>query len=433
MMRRGGCCLALVGILACGPSSEPPGDSEREGLAAATETGAEYAAARERARALGRNRQFDQAIPEALRALALAPDAFEPHAMLSELFLMADRDGQAAELFAERAAADPANPHPWHYKGYHEYRLGLWDRARESFEKVIEIDPDHAQAHYRLGTVYHSTGRFDRAIVAFRRAWELDPGSSEKAAVLSRLLRIVGEYEQAEQVLVEALALMPDSAELHYGTAQQRMRQGRDDEAERELLAAIRNDPDMGKAHRDLARLLLRSGRDAEGSLRLAEAEWLTDYARIHGHLRSAANRGPGDPQPALALAELELAHNRVRSALRWFDRAEVAGGSSVRIGAGRAWAFLYLGEVERARAEVQKLIREDDPSADLARAALDLYLGDRDGAARRVDEAVAAAPDDLILLRRAAHLYRIAGFEAEADALVLRAARAPLPLATSI
>ena len=53
--------------------------------------------------------------------------------------------------------------------------LQLWNEAVFRWERVLEIDPQFAQAHNNLGVAYEALGKTDEAIEAYKRATELDP------------------------------------------------------------------------------------------------------------------------------------------------------------------------------------------------------------------------------------------------------------------
>lgn len=53
--------------------------------------------------------------------------------------------------------------------------LQLWNEAVFRWERVIEIDPQYAQAHNNLAVAFEALGKTDKAIEAYKRAAELNP------------------------------------------------------------------------------------------------------------------------------------------------------------------------------------------------------------------------------------------------------------------
>jgi tetratricopeptide (TPR) repeat protein len=67
--------------------------------------------------------------------------------------------------------------------------LGQSDRAAESFERAIALDPKDALAHLGLGVAMVIRGDEDAAVAAYRRALEIDPASRNASEGLKWLLR----------------------------------------------------------------------------------------------------------------------------------------------------------------------------------------------------------------------------------------------------
>ncbi|MDH5715059.1 MAG: tetratricopeptide repeat protein, partial [Candidatus Aminicenantes bacterium] len=59
--------------------------------------------------------------------------------------------------------------------------------AIESFNKCLEIDPNHAYAHYQIGLAYYQVKRPDLTIVHFDRFIALAPEAPEAEQVRNLL------------------------------------------------------------------------------------------------------------------------------------------------------------------------------------------------------------------------------------------------------
>ena len=53
--------------------------------------------------------------------------------------------------------------------------LELWNEAIFRWKRVLEIQPQNAQAHNNLGVAYEATGKIDQAIESYKRATKLKP------------------------------------------------------------------------------------------------------------------------------------------------------------------------------------------------------------------------------------------------------------------
>ncbi len=60
-------------------------------------------------------------------------------------------------------------------KGVAYVESGQYDKAIESFRKIIEIKPAYAEAYNNLGVVYHKLKLYDTAIDSYREAIKIKP------------------------------------------------------------------------------------------------------------------------------------------------------------------------------------------------------------------------------------------------------------------
>ena len=61
-----------------------------------------------------------------------------------------------------------------HNRGISYERMGQYKEAIKDFTRVIEIDPDNANAYFNRGCCYDSVGELDLAISDYSVALELD-------------------------------------------------------------------------------------------------------------------------------------------------------------------------------------------------------------------------------------------------------------------
>ena len=115
------------------------------------------------------------------------------------------REEGAAELFA-RGVALEENP---------TTQL----EAVAMYEKVLQLDPNHAAAHINLGTLYYNRQEYTRAEKHYRRAIDVDPRYALAYFDLGNVLDETGRVPDAIGAYKTALLLAPTYADAHYNLA----------------------------------------------------------------------------------------------------------------------------------------------------------------------------------------------------------------------
>jgi tetratricopeptide (TPR) repeat protein len=87
------------------------------------------------------------------------------------------------------------------------------------YERVLELDPQHAAAHINLGTLHYNRQNFVGAEEHYRRALELDPRYALAHFDLGNVLDETGRVADAIQSYLTSLRLAPTYADAHYNLA----------------------------------------------------------------------------------------------------------------------------------------------------------------------------------------------------------------------
>ena len=87
------------------------------------------------------------------------------------------------------------------------------------YQRVLELDPDHAAAHINIGTLYYNRQEYTLAEKHYRRAIEVDPRYALGYFDLGNVLDETGRVSEAIQTYAAALALAPTYADAHYNLA----------------------------------------------------------------------------------------------------------------------------------------------------------------------------------------------------------------------
>jgi tetratricopeptide (TPR) repeat protein len=109
------------------------------------------------------------------------------------------------------------------------------ERARQEFQKEIQIDPNNAGAHYILGELARRDEKWDEAISQFSEATKLDPSFADAYLNLGASLISVKRYEEAIPPLRVAERLQPGNPGVHYNLGVAFSRTGKKEEADKEF------------------------------------------------------------------------------------------------------------------------------------------------------------------------------------------------------
>lgn len=101
-------------------------------------------------------------------------------------------------------------------QGIDFYKLGMYERAIESFRNAIRTYPDYIDAYYNLGTILEYLRNDSEAIVIFKQIYVRNPHDYEVIYKLANLSAKIEDYTKAG----EYLSLIPPSSE-YYKSAQE--------------------------------------------------------------------------------------------------------------------------------------------------------------------------------------------------------------------
>jgi cyclophilin family peptidyl-prolyl cis-trans isomerase/tetratricopeptide (TPR) repeat protein len=146
--------------------------------------------------------QNDEAIREATEALALAPEDQKPSL---EAFL--------AQLDSGQPISSPQDTQQFEEllnAGQAQLQAEDWPAALDSYNQVVELDPNNAVAHSALAYIYARQGDLDKAIEENLAVVSLLPNDYNSYKNLAILYRQKGMMDEAISAAEKALTLAPE-------------------------------------------------------------------------------------------------------------------------------------------------------------------------------------------------------------------------------
>ncbi len=204
--------------------------------------------------------------------IARNPDSFMGHNNLGSLLLAEGRADAAVASFERALQIKPDHTHALANLANARLVQGRAAEALALFRRVVEIAPDDAKGHADLGHALEQTGSPSEAGPLYRRAVALDPKLAEGHFLLGRWLLAAGRADEAGPSLERAVALQSRYAEAHYHLGLVRLSEQRPALAAACFERTVALAPDHLFARHNLGLLLAGSGRPAEAVSHLEHA-----------------------------------------------------------------------------------------------------------------------------------------------------------------
>jgi tetratricopeptide (TPR) repeat protein len=224
------------------------------------------------------------------------------------------------------------------------------DKALDSFERCLRIDPSNGLLHAIYGEMLLDSGRHDEAEAEFRSSLQLDPLNYRAIESLVSLLESEGRLKEAVSILEDAAGDPAATAELRVKLAQAYLEAERPDDGIR-VLETLRKEAELSP----------------EAALLLGRLYYETErYQDALGVFAPLAERADDSPELHRILGELYVKTGDTEKARASFERAIAAAPKDFRN--YLALFFAHSTEFEKKSPRVELSPRE--ASALLSKAA---------------------------------------------------------------
>ena len=135
------------------------------------------------------------------------PEFSGPQTNLGILFAKSSRRDAAIAAFTRAATANGENAAAFNWLGVLNREGGNFERAKQSYEKALAINPDYPAAHLNLGLLYETQLKQpDAALKHYREFLRVTDGKD------LRVLPWIGEIESAQAKVEQARAATAEAA-----------------------------------------------------------------------------------------------------------------------------------------------------------------------------------------------------------------------------
>ncbi len=329
-------------------------------------------------------RRFSEAISEFEKALALDPESSHLHFEFGRTLLQASEIRRGVQELEESIRLDPENFRPHLLLGqvrrrYAETGQGqMLDQALESFQRVLELEPDHPEALYYLGELFLLKGEPARAVENLERLNRVRPEFVQGAVLEARAQLAMGNAERAVELLERARELDPDTPGLSEFLGRVYEQQGQDQKALDALQEALESAPTLELRFR-IGVLLGRVGRPAEAI----------------EMLKAVAQEARDDSPIVLELGKLYSEVRNYSKAVESFQQVLQSEPDNTEANYYQAVALRAMGKRQEAIARVQHLLglaeaQEESENSQEYRRRLQSFLAVLYQDDRQFDKAVA-------------------------------------------
>lgn len=123
---------------------------------------------------------------------------------------------QALQSYQKVIELNPAHAEAHNNMGILYQEMGDFQRAQEAYQKALEINSRYEKAQNNLGTLFYLAQRYEESIAAFRKALLFNPRNIESYCNLGALYKKIGQTDKAVECYQKALSINPLHGETHY-------------------------------------------------------------------------------------------------------------------------------------------------------------------------------------------------------------------------
>ena len=332
------------------------------------------------------------AFQELQKAVELDPGNYEARGKLGELYLLAGKREEAANIADNLVRSRPQDPQGYVLQSGLAVRAGKVDEGIAKLKKAAELDPKRVRILLTVGNLYMLKRDRKSAIEWYDKALAADPNAVDVHVTRGNYFFASGDREEGEKEYRKAIELSKEKEDLRIALAEHYLYQGRLEDSEKELNTVIK-EMNSQKARKVLAEIRLEAGKVSEAKpivdAILKENDKDLDGKYLKGRIALMEKR----PDDAMALfgevirQDANMAPARLYNGLAEIQQGQIEAGrkdikEAVRLEPANARAQMILGQVslqandpEGAEKAAIEVLRRNPSNAMAAALLADSYL----------------------------------------------------------
>jgi tetratricopeptide (TPR) repeat protein len=222
--------------------------------------------------------------------------------------------------------------------GFEYYRKGLFDKAKDIFEKIVEYDKENIDALFFLGVVYYELKSYDKSLNYFEKALSYSDRNPIVYVNMGTVYKEIGDFENAFLCYQKAIKIDPAFTEAynHLGTLYQETRQF--DIAEEYYKRALSLNPNFADAYYNIGTIL-------------KEKELFDDAQE---YILKALSLNPLHREGLVNLGDIQKEKGEMSKGLGYYKQAISVSPDYPEAHFNLACVYLLLGNFEEGWAEYE-------------------------------------------------------------------------------
>lgn len=249
-------------------------------------------------------------------------------------FHQAGRLSEAQNLYQRILQVEPNHAIALHFLGVIAHQTGKHSAAAELILQAIELAPTISAFHNNLGEAYRALGQNEKAVAAYQEALRLDPSDYRAQTNIGTAFNHLQRFAEAESNYRKAIALKPHLPEAYYNLGMLLYERRDLPAAIQQLKSAVRINSEFYEAHHNLGNIHKEMGNTFEAVL----------------SFENALKARPNAFETCNSLGMLNVERGEL-------DKAEEYFRQSIQLNPKHHSAYSYLGNIYKQRQDYVKAI----------------------------------------------------------------------------